>query len=144
MTVFKNIKINYKIIKIFYKNNLLANCDYEIKLDNVIKFAELLTFTEEKSKLIETSFAELDTVKFLAVRSSSPEEDLEGASFAGGYKTVLGATKDNLKDSILSAFISCLDKRVFAYKKNKGNYHCEFQFKKKKILFFIILKINFN
>lgn len=25
-----------------------------------------------------------------AVRSSSPEEDLEGASFAGGYETVLG------------------------------------------------------
>ena len=57
----------------------------------------------------------------MAVRSSSPEEDLEGASFAGGYKTILGATKSNLKESILEAFISCLDERVFAYKKNKGN-----------------------
>ena len=27
---------------------------------------------------------------FLAVRSSSPEEDLAGMSFAGGYETVLG------------------------------------------------------
>jgi len=78
-----------------------------------------LKFTNEKAELVQSAFGKLNTEKLLAVRSSSPEEDLEGASFAGGYKTILGATKDNLNVSILSAFISCLDKRVFAYKKNK-------------------------
>ena len=35
-----------------------------------------------------------------AVRSSSPEEDLEELSFAGGYETTLGVTREVLKDAL--------------------------------------------
>ncbi|GKT31818.1 Phosphoenolpyruvate synthase like protein, partial [Aduncisulcus paluster] len=55
-----------------------------------------------------------------AVRSSSPEEDLSGASFAGGYETVLGVTKDTVLDAVKEAFVSCLDERVFFYKHQNG------------------------
>jgi rifampicin phosphotransferase len=55
-----------------------------------------------------------------AVRSSSPEEDLEGASFAGGYETVLGVTPDKLVAAMRRTFASCLDYRVAVYKKEHG------------------------
>lgn len=51
-----------------------------------------------------------------AVRSSSPEEDLEGYSFAGGYETILGAREAELKEAVRRAFASCLDYRVQFYK----------------------------
>ena len=56
----------------------------------------------------------------LAVRSSSPEEDLENFSFAGGYETVLGVTADTLEDAVRRAFASCLDARVLSYKQEHG------------------------
>ena len=52
-----------------------------------------------------------------AVRSSSPEEDLETASFAGGYETRLGVTLEDLEDAIRHCFASSLDERVLVYKK---------------------------
>jgi len=55
-----------------------------------------------------------------AVRSSSPEEDLLGASFAGNYETYLGIKYDSIEKYILKSFISCLDYRVFKYKLEKG------------------------
>jgi len=55
-----------------------------------------------------------------AVRSSSPEEDLEGSSFAGGYETVLGVTRESMPDAIRRAFASCLDARVAIYKREHG------------------------
>ena len=55
-----------------------------------------------------------------AVRSSSPEEDLEGASFAGGYETSLGVPPAGLEDAIRHAFVSCLDGRIFVYKQEHG------------------------
>ncbi|MGB0388470.1 MAG: PEP/pyruvate-binding domain-containing protein [Ardenticatenaceae bacterium] len=55
-----------------------------------------------------------------AVRSSSPEEDLAGASFAGGYKTTLGVTKETLRDAIRDSFASVFDERVFVYKQQQG------------------------
>jgi phosphoenolpyruvate synthase/pyruvate phosphate dikinase len=58
--------------------------------------------------------------ELFAVRSSSPEEDLEGASFAGGYETILGVTVDKLETAIRRAFASCLDVRVALYKKEHG------------------------
>lgn len=56
----------------------------------------------------------------LAVRSSSPEEDLENLSFAGGYETVLGVTADTLEAAVRRAFASCLDARVLSYKQEHG------------------------
>ena len=57
---------------------------------------------------------------FFAVRSSSPEEDLEEMSFAGGYETTLGVTEEMLKDALRRSFASCFDERVFVYKKEHG------------------------
>lgn len=55
-----------------------------------------------------------------AVRSSSPDEDLEHASFAGGYETVLGVSAAGLEDAVRKCFVSCFDERVFAYKQQHG------------------------
>ena len=94
-------------------------------MDKIVEFANKLEFSESQKKEISESFEKNTnpSTKFFAVRSSSPEEDLEGASFAGGYKTVLGVTREHLFDSIIESFVSCLDIRVFAYKKYKGIYY---------------------
>ncbi len=55
-----------------------------------------------------------------AVRSSSPEEDLASASFAGGYESRLGVRPAMLEDAIRHCFISSLDERVLAYKQAHG------------------------
>lgn len=55
-----------------------------------------------------------------AVRSSSPEEDLEGASFAGGYETRLGVPRSGLLDAVRQCFASSLDVRVLLYKEQHG------------------------
>ena len=55
-----------------------------------------------------------------AVRSSSPEEDLVSASFAGGYESRLGVPPADLDDAVRNCFASSLDERVFVYKKEQG------------------------
>jgi phosphoenolpyruvate synthase/pyruvate phosphate dikinase len=55
-----------------------------------------------------------------AVRSSSPEEDLEELSFAGGYETTLGVEEEDLGDAVRRSFASCFDERVFVYKREHG------------------------
>lgn len=55
-----------------------------------------------------------------AVRSSSPEEDLESASFAGGYETRLGVPLFDLEDAVRHCCASSLDQRVFVYKSEHG------------------------
>jgi hypothetical protein len=52
-----------------------------------------------------------------AVRSSSPEEDLGAASFAGEYETTLGVTIETLEKAIVDSFVSMFDIRVVEYKK---------------------------
>lgn len=61
--------------------------------------------------------------RFVAVRSSSPEEDLAGMSFAGGYETQLGVPADQfqaVQQAVSRVFASCLDERVFVYKLSHG------------------------
>ena len=72
-----------------------------------------------------------------AVRSSSPEEDLLGASFAGNYETYLGIKYDYIEKYILKSFISCLNFRVFLYKLEKG-----FNVSEIKIAIVIMKQIN--
>ena len=55
-----------------------------------------------------------------AVRSSSPEEDLATASFAGGYESRLGVRPADLDDAVRRCFASSLDHRVFVYKRAHG------------------------
>lgn len=54
-----------------------------------------------------------------AVRSSSPEEDLTTASFAGLYETVLDVRPDGLESAVRHCFVSALDSRVLVYKREK-------------------------
>jgi len=58
--------------------------------------------------------------RLFAVRSSSPEEDLEGLSFAGGYETVLGVGSERLADAVRRCFASAFDARVLLYKQEHG------------------------
>ena len=55
-----------------------------------------------------------------AVRSSSPEEDLATASFAGLYESVLDVRPDDLEHAVRRCFVSALDSRVLVYKREKG------------------------
>jgi pyruvate,water dikinase len=78
------------------------------------------TFSQEQKDIVVQSLQGFDQGALFAVRSSSPEEDLEGASFAGGYETILGVDKSAIESAVLRAFASCLDFRVAAYKKEHG------------------------
>lgn len=55
-----------------------------------------------------------------AVRSSSPEEDMASASFAGLYLTELGVEASGLQGAIRRCFAACLAHRVLAYKSAQG------------------------
>lgn len=78
-----------------------------------------VNFSEKQKQDLDAAFLNIEWEGLCAVRSSSPEEDLEGASFAGGYETILGVTRKTLEGAIKRAFVSCLDYRVVVYKKNK-------------------------
>lgn len=82
--------------------------------------AKSFLFSEEQKSILRAIMTEMKSVKLFAVRSSSPEEDLAGASFAGGYETILGVTEERLEDAVKKAFISCMDERVFFYKYQNG------------------------
>ncbi|MEE8470719.1 MAG: PEP/pyruvate-binding domain-containing protein [Dehalococcoidia bacterium] len=75
-----------------------------------------LAWTATQDRQIADSLKTLPNDCFFAVRSSSPEEDLEGASFAGGYETILGITATALPEAIRNVFASAFDGRVFVYK----------------------------
>jgi len=61
---------------------------------------------------------EMDALEgdLFAVRSSSPEEDLSGSSFAGMYETYLGTTHNTLDAMIAKAYSSMFDFRMMGYK----------------------------
>jgi rifampicin phosphotransferase len=85
-------------------------------------YCQNLEFTEgQHQTLAEVSqYLRAEDITMMAVRSSSPKEDLEGASFAGIYETVLGVTWDDLEGAIKTCFASALDARVVAYKVKSG------------------------
>ncbi len=84
--------------------------------------ADKLVFNAWQKHALAAALDELETTpdQLFAVRSSSPEEDMEGASFAGMYATYLGVTAERLAECIRKVFVSCLDYRVVAYKRQKG------------------------
>ncbi len=82
-----------------------------------------MRFTPQQVAQLDGAIRDLQSTtraSFFAVRSSSPHEDLEGASFAGGYESTLGVTPTLIHEAILHAFVSSLDERVFVYKQEHG------------------------
>ncbi len=88
-----------------------------------------LSFSNEQKDAVTSALAKFNHKgELFAVRSSSPEEDLDGSSFAGGYETILGVRKDGIESAVKKAFASCLDQRVAVYKKQHN-----FDFRSPKI-----------
>lgn len=91
--------------------------------DALKKICRNLKLDSDRKKALENALKDFDKSNqnlLFAVRSSSPEEDLEGASFAGGYETVLGVKREAVEDALRRSFASSLDERVFMYKKEHG------------------------
>ena len=98
---------------------LLENPDKE-RCDEVKELAAKLSFGDLQRTELERCLAELPPGDVFAVRSSSPEEDLSGLSFAGMYETYLGVTRGGLESTIAEAYSSMFDVRVMAYKAQNG------------------------
>lgn len=78
-----------------------------------------LELDEDQQTALAAALSTLEPVgppALYAVRSSSPEEDLEGLSFAGGYQTVLGVPRERLEGAVRRCFASAFDARVHLYK----------------------------
>ncbi|WP_186356195.1 PEP/pyruvate-binding domain-containing protein [Streptomonospora sp. PA3] len=58
--------------------------------------------------------------RLLAVRSSAPQEDLSGASFAGVYDTVLGVAPADLAAAVRAVFLSGMGFPAVSYKRRRG------------------------
>ena len=65
-----------------------------------------LTWTDTQEQQLTEALKAFPADSFFAVRSSSPDEDLAGASFAGGNETFLGVTQATLLDAVRDAFAS--------------------------------------
>ncbi len=94
--------------------------DLEKSCTELKKLVVNLTLTKQQEQELTEALQKFSQETLFAVRSSSPEEDLEGASFAGGYETVLGVQRKTIAHAIKKAFASCLDYRVTVYKKEHG------------------------
>jgi len=100
-----------------------AKDDGMVAAANAVKhICQALTFAADQQQTLAEirQYFQVEGVTMMAVRSSSPEEDLEGASFAGIYETVLGVTEGGLEAAIKTCFASALDERVVAYKQKSG------------------------
>jgi rifampicin phosphotransferase len=75
---------------------------------------------EQAFAQLQAQFKTQKPKALFAVRSSSPEEDLGTASFAGEYETRLGVPKHELENAVRHCFASCFDERVLVYKHQRG------------------------
>lgn len=94
--------------------------EIKAKCDIVKKICKNLIFTDSQKKELEEALKVFSKKSFFAIRSSSPEEDLEGTSFAGGYETILGVTEKTIEKAILYCFTSVFDERIVKYKMQHG------------------------
>jgi len=74
-----------------------------------------LAFSDVQRRAVEAVAAHWQTTA-VAVRSSSPDEDLAGASFAGLYQTLLNVQPGDLQAAVRQCFASCMDAGVIHYK----------------------------
>ncbi len=94
--------------------------DTRAACDDVKAACASLTLTDARQAAVNEAMATLNAEHCFAVRSSSPEEDLAGTSFAGGYETTLGVTPDTLEEALRTSFTSVFDERIVAYKRQHG------------------------
>lgn len=91
--------------------------------DELQRLCSDLALTVDQREILEELRKQLPALgedALVAVRSSSPEEDLVSASFAGGYETKLGVGWHELEQAIKHCFASAFDERVFLYKRQHG------------------------
>lgn len=85
-----------------------------------------LSCTEAQQQQLSVALEELpgsghaSAAELFAVRSSAPQEDLAGASFAGVYDSVLGVPHSELAQAVRAVFISALDFKAVSYKRQRG------------------------
>lgn len=84
--------------------------------DAIKQSAGRLPLSQDQSSVLD-QFVEAAAPGVYAVRSSSPEEDLVGASFAGQYESVLNVAPGDFESAVRACFLSCLDSRVLLYKR---------------------------
>jgi phosphoenolpyruvate synthase/pyruvate phosphate dikinase len=96
--------------QVFLDQPTAKNCELLKEITSNYKF------TTEQSNEINAAFSTHSHYNLFSVRSSSPEEDLSGISFAGMYETLLGVIRDQVEESAAKAFTSMLDFRVIEYK----------------------------
>lgn len=94
--------------------------DLKSKCDALKEKARQFDFSSGQAEAVQQALTVFETDTLFAVRSSSPAEDLEGSSFAGGYETVLGVKRTGILEAVRIAFSSSLDFRVLAYKSQHG------------------------
>lgn len=94
--------------------------DLKTHCDLLKREARTFSFSQSQKMAVEEALQPFPQDALFAVRSSSPAEDLEGSSFAGGYETVLGVTRGGILEAVRVAFSSSLDYRVLAYKNQHG------------------------
>ncbi len=108
--------------------------DEELKKCTVdlVAACEGLTFTEEQEQQLSKALLDLHSLSsdsvtdgssgtgLLAVRSSSPQEDLEGASFAGVYESVLGVPPEKILEAVRTVFSSSMSFKAISYKRQRG------------------------
>ena len=85
--------------------------------------ARSLTLTKARSDALYALLSDLgdaNTIQRFAVRSSSPDEDLVSASFAGSYETLLGVRPSDIEEAVRMCFASGFAPRVFSYKHAHG------------------------
>jgi rifampicin phosphotransferase len=74
---------------------------------------------EEAAPLVTARAAALGAERF-AVRSSATAEDLEGASFAGQYESLLDVPPDQLSHAVRQVFASTRTERAVAYQRTRA------------------------
>ena len=79
-----------------------------------------LKLSGEQKQLIDQELSAFSESTLFAVRSSSPEEDMEDTSFAGVYESFLGVTPEKIQEAVKKCFGSLFDERVIRYKEQNG------------------------
>eukprot|EP00121_Abeoforma_whisleri_P014999 Awhi_evm1s13827 len=117
-----------------WTDEIISGCEWQklngesshIEVSEVIKLCNQI---KEKCKTLPLSQNQEMTLRKLreemvswgtlaAVRSSTPEEDGESASFAGAFETKLGVTTETLETAVRDCFASAFDYKAFCYNTN--------------------------